>query len=176
MQICDYFVMTNTSLYAELVKLVPVFVGALLAICGGLGSQIFIHKLTARREIANLHRDRLEALIKAVYSHGNWIQEKQTKMVFRNEDHDVASPLDEARMIQTLHFPELANEILAIQQTQIPLIKFINDERIKHMKDKRTFIEGWNPAEFEESYKKYLEAVNAITNKCRNIFESTKKS
>ena len=31
-------------------------------------------------------------------------------MVFRNEMHDVASPLDEVRMFQALYFPQLAGE------------------------------------------------------------------
>lgn len=168
--------MIDSTLYTEFVKLVPVIIGALLAISGGLGSQLIIHKLTVRREVEKYRRERLETLVKAVYSHGQWLEEKHRLMVFRNEDHDIASPLNEARMIQSLHFPELSNEILAVQRAAIPLMKFINTERLKHMADKKTFIEGWNPDEFNEGYQVYLNSVATLTNKCRKLFEATKGS
>ena len=168
--------MAETTILTELAKLVPVLLGGLLAIGGGLASQIVVHRLSGRRDLAKLRRDRIEALVKAIYAHDQWIQAKQTTMIFRNEDHDAPSPLDEARMLQALHLPELAKEVLAIQQAQIPLLEFINAERIKHMKNKEEFVKGWDSAPFDDAYKQYIAAINALVDKCRQLLLSIGES
>lgn len=164
--------MNLTDLYSELAKAVPVLLGGLVAIAGGFGSQLLIHDLTDRRDRIRLRRERLEALVKSVYAHDQWIDAKRRTMIFRNEDHDDPSPLDEARMIQALHFPELAREVLAIQTAQVPLIKFIHAERLKHMKDKEDFIQSWDSSPYNEAYSAYLDAVANLTNKCRSLLSS----
>jgi hypothetical protein len=157
------------SLLTEIAKTVPVLLGGVLAILGGFGSQLLVHRLADKRERAKVRREKLEALVKAVYAHGHWIEEKQTRMVFKNEDHDVLSPLDEARMLQALHFPELASELIAVQRAQLPLVQFVSEQRIKHMKSKEAFIEEWNPAAFNEAYKHYLAATGALVAKARSL-------
>src|ERR1019366_9089701 len=98
--------MTDSSIYAELAKAIPVVVGGLLAIRGVLIGQIATHRFTIKRDRAKLRRERLESFVKAIYAHSQWLDDKQNAMIFANTDHDTASPLDEARMIQALHFPE----------------------------------------------------------------------
>jgi hypothetical protein len=93
-------------------------------------------------------------------------------MVFRNEDHDPLSPLDEARMLQALHFPELDKELLAIQQAHIPLLQFINEQRIKHMRSKESFVAEWNSAPFNDAYKRYLVAVNGLVQRARTLLDA----
>jgi hypothetical protein len=153
----------------EIVKAVPVVVGGLLAIGGGVASQFLVHRLTEKREKANLRRERLEALVKAVYAHDQWLNDMRTRMVFHNEDHDSANPLDEARMLQALHFPELAAKLLAVQQAQIPLLTFINEQRLKHMKNKDTFVAEWDPKPFSEGYKNYLWTVHSLVEEARTL-------
>ena len=164
--------MTDSALVTEIAKAIPVLVGGLLAVAGGVGSQFLVHSLTDRRERFKLRRERIEALVKAVYDHGRWIEEKQTKMVFRNEDHDPPNPLDVARMLQALHFPELQQELLAIQQTHLPLLQFINKQRVEHMKSKEAFIAQWDSAPFNEGYKRYLAAVNALVQRARTLIDA----
>ena len=163
--------MTDSVVLAEIAKAVPVLVGGILAVAGGVGSQFLVHRLTDRRERIRLRRERIESLVKSVYAHGQWLEEKQTKMVFRNEDHDSPNPLDEARMLQALHFPELKNELLAVQQAHIPLLQFINDQRIKHMKDKGSFVAEWDSGPFNEGYKRYLAAVHALVQRARTLLD-----
>jgi hypothetical protein len=164
--------MADSVVFTEIAKAIPVLVGGILAVAGGVGSQFLVHRLTDRREQTKFRQERVEALVKAIYAHGQWIDEKQTKMVFRNEDHDPPNPLDEARMIQSLHFPELKDELLAIQQAYIPLLQFINEQRIKHMKSKESFIAEWNSAPFNDAYKRYLAAVNTLVQRARTLLEA----
>ena len=164
--------MNDSVVLTEIAKAIPVVVGGILAVAGGVGSQFLVHRLADHRDRIKLRRERLEALVKAVYAHGQWLEEKQTKMIFRNEDHDPPNPLDEARMLQSLHFPELANDLLAIQQTYMPLLQFINEQRIKHMKSKDSFIAEWNSGPFNEGYKRYLAAVHALVQHARALLNT----
>ena len=74
-----------------------------------------------------------------------------------------------ARMLQALHFPGLAKELLGVQEAQIPLLKFVNEQRIKHMKSKETFIADWDPTPFNDGYKRYLVAVHSLVQKARSL-------
>lgn len=161
--------MDTPTIYQELVKTTPVVIGGLLAVLGGVIGQIITHRLVASRERQSLFRDRIETLVKALYAHSQWLSEKFNTMVFRNEDHDLPSPLSEAQMLQELYFPELSGEILAIMQAQVPMTQFIAEQRIERMKDQAAWIKSWNPAPYHEMYKSYLKVQKAATEKCRVI-------
>src|SRR5271157_1172507 len=101
--------MADSSIYDEIAKTIPVIVGGLLAIGGGVAAQLVTHHLAVTREARSLRRERLEALVKALYASEQW-QLTAFYSILRNEDHNTQSPLDEVRMIQALHFPELKEE------------------------------------------------------------------
>lgn len=161
--------MTDVSLSVELANAVPVVVGGLLAVAGGLGGQVLTHWLTRKRDRASLRRERLEALVKSVYQYKRWVGDKSTVLIFRNEDHDAPSPLDEANMIQALYFPELASEMLAVEKAFIPLLKFMHEQRIQQMKSREDFIANYDPKPFHVVYEIHLAAVSALLKKCRSF-------
>lgn len=165
--------MADPSIYDELAKVIPVVIGGLLAVGGGIAGQFFTHRFTENREKTKLRRERLESLVKALYVHEQWLAAKWNTMIFRNEDHDTPSPLDEARMLQALHFPELAQAILAVQQAQVPMLEFIGQQRLARMKDQAAWIEEWSTAPYNEAYKHYLLAVGVATTKCKEILYGT---
>ena len=161
--------MTDPTLIEELARAIPVVVGGLLAVGGGLFGQVVTHRLTMKRERSKIQRERLESFVKAIYAHSQWLDEKRNTMIFANSDHDVASPLDEARMIQALHFPELLDAILAVQQTQMPLLDFIGKQRIARMQNQETWLAAWDNEPYNAAYKQYLLAVGLATMKCRKV-------
>lgn len=109
----------------QLLALLPVLLGGLLALSGGVLGQMITHRLTKAREAESLRRQKGEAFVKALYSHMQWIDEKRTTMVMNLKDHDTPAPLDEARMLQRLYFPELASELKAIQTAYVPMLQFL---------------------------------------------------
>lgn len=163
--------MTDATITTQIASAVPVLLGGLLAIAGGLGSQLVIHWLSGSRERTKLRRERIEALVKALYAHEQWVTDKKNKMIFRNEDHDDPAPLNDLRMIQALHFPELAQEVNAVQQAYIPMLKFINEQRIARMKDEKAFIAEWDSTPFDDAYKQHLSAAKVLVEKCRGLFQ-----
>ena len=89
--------------------------------------------------------------------------------MFRHEDHDEPWPLDKARLIQTVYFLQLASETYAVQKACIPMVKFINEQRIKHVKDRDAFIKEYNAEPFDAAYKSSIAAVGALIKKCRAL-------
>ena len=161
--------MAEQSLIGPLISALPVVVGGVLAIAGGLFSQLFVHRLAERREIAKLRRDRIETLMRAVVAQSRWMSEHSTKMMFRNEDHDAPWPLDEARMLQELYFPELNAEMHAVYVACIQIVEFISEQRLKHMKDKEAFVEEYDPTPFNEAYKQYVSTKATLAKRCREL-------
>jgi hypothetical protein len=79
--------------------------------------------------VRQLLPDRLAAFVKALYAHEQWLDDRFTATLFRNEDFHVSSPLNEARMIQAFHFPELAQDIANILRLQVALITFVGEQK-----------------------------------------------
>jgi hypothetical protein len=161
--------MADANLAAQLANALPVIVGGVLAIAGGVASQFVIHHLADSRDRMKMRRERIESLVKALYAHEQWVTDKKNKMIVGNEDHDEPAPLNEIRMLKALHFPELAKEVLAVQEAYMPMLKFIHDQRVSRMKDEKAFIANWNSAPFDEAYKQHLSAANALTERCRAL-------
>ncbi|MBK6958699.1 MAG: hypothetical protein IPH22_10450 [Nitrosomonas sp.] len=158
--------MADVSLTVQFANVLPVIIGGVLAIAGGLASQIAIHRLSDSRDRKKVRRERLESLVKALYAHEQWVTGKQNKLIFKNEDHDEPAPLNEIRMLQALHFPELSKEVLDVQEAFSPMLEFIHNQRIARMKDEKAFIANWNPSPFNEAYKNHLRAAKALTERC----------
>lgn len=160
--------MSEQTTASELVKLVPVLIGGILALSGGVLGQIVSYRLSRRRDRSSIRRERLEALVKALYAHGEWIKNKETTMLFRRQDHDVPTPLGEAQMLQKLYFPELTDDMISVIKAEVPMVNFINEQRISQMKDLDAWFKAWNPTPFYEAYKTYYVAVDSLVRKCRD--------
>lgn len=168
--------MTDVSFYTELAKTIPVVIGGLLAVGGGLIGQVATHRLTAKREQAKLRRERLESLVKALYAHYQWLDDKLTQLLFRSGAHDTPSPLDEVRMIQALYFPELSDEVTAILKTQLPMLEFIYHQHADQMNDLEAWRKAWKSRDRDQytiALTQYLMAVEAMTKKCRELLLAT---
>ena len=163
--------MDTPTIYQELVKVTPLVVGAVLAILGGVMGQFITHILTTRREKNALFRERAESLVRSLYAHSQWLDDK-CNSIFRDEGHDAPSPLAEAQMIQQLYFPELGSVIAAVMQAQIPMMQFVSDQRYKRIKDQNAWAEAWSDAPYGEMYKTHLIVRNAAIAKCRKLLQT----
>jgi hypothetical protein len=117
--------MADTSLGTEILKAVPVVLGGLLAVFGGVAGQYFTHRFTQTREAEKLLREKAEQFIHALYAHRAWLDAKDNATLFHHSDHDVPSPLDQGYALQSLYFPELRPQLDAIRRAEIQLVHFI---------------------------------------------------
>ena len=166
--------MADSSIYSEIAKAVPVVVGGLLAVGGGVIIQIVTYNLALKREKSNLRRERLESLVKALYGHQRWLEEKFQTVVFDNRDHNSPSPIDEARMLQTLYFPELQKQVCAVLDAQVPLLKFIGEQHVARMRDEQAWLQNYDSKPYCDAYERSLNLIVATTLMCRQLI--TKQS
>jgi hypothetical protein len=164
--------MATVDLSLQVANAIPVVVGGLLAVMGGVASQYMTHRLSDSREKKKRRRDRIESLVKAAYAHEQWVVTRRDRLVFRNESHDEPAPLDEVRMLQALHFPELAAEVMAVQKAFLPMLDFINKQRIARMKDEQAFMAAWDATPFNDAYAQHLQATKALVEKCRTVLKA----
>jgi len=168
--------MEEVDVTAEIVKTLPVVIGAALAILGGVAGQIIADNLSRSRERVSLRRERIEALVKALYAHSQWIEDKRTCLLFRGQSHDVPSPLNDAKMLQKLYFPDLAREMLKIYQTEIPILQFIGEQHLARTKDLQSWLNTWNPQPYYDAYAIYLAVLEAAVTKCHDYLTKQIKS
>ena len=157
----------SPEISSELAKALPVILGGALAIFGGVIGQIITHRFTEKRERDALLRNRIELLVKSLYAHSQWLEDHFNSSLIRNEDHDAPSPLAEARMLQKLYFPSLGKELHAVMSAQIPMLKFIGEQRVERLKDFTSWIKAFNRDPYDKMYRVHLEALENATAACR---------
>jgi hypothetical protein len=166
-------VMDALSIHDAVAQAVPVFIGGLIGLAGGLLSQLLIHRLAAKREQQKIRREHLESLVKALYANKQWLEEKFQAMMFRDEKDYRPSPLNEAQMIQSLHFPEMSSVIDKVVQAQLPMMQFIEKQRKDRFIDESKWLRNsWMHKPYAQALDDYMKAVEVATVKCRAVLNS----
>lgn len=162
----------HPSLVNEALKLLPVLAGVLLAVLGGAITQYLTHRFTGKRESKNLLREKAEALVESLYAYSDWLNEKNSKLVFSKEPHDVPSPLDRAWMIQKLYFPELKEPIAAVMAAAAPMVQFNINQRIAQLKDYNAWAKTFDASPYQEMYRLYLAAFETAIAKVSQLVKT----
>jgi hypothetical protein len=163
--------MADPSAPSAIAAAVPVVIGGLLAIGGGVAAQLITHVLAEKREYRTLRRQRLESLLRALYAHSQWLEDRFQALLFRDITHDAPLPLDEAQVIQVLYFPELAEDLSNIRERQRPLRKFIGDQKVVKLADADLWRANWNAKPYYDAYGEYLRAMNLAVAKCQTLMD-----
>jgi len=161
----------NSTIYQELVKAMPIVIGVLIAIFSSVVTLLIGHLLTKKHERNTRFRERIEALVKALYADHAWLNEKRNFM-FNKKEHNAQSPIYEAKMILELYFPELKDEIQAVLDAQADIIKFLGDNYVQIMQDENKWVNSyWDSTKHVELNEKYYEASRTTIKKCREILQ-----
>lgn len=160
------------SLFTESLKLLPVLTGALLAVLGGAITQYLTHRFTRKRESKKLLREKAEALVESLYAYSDWLKEKNSKLAFSKEPHDVPSPLDRAWMIQKLYFPELKESIAGVMAAAAPMVQFNISQRIAQLKDYNAWVKTFDASPYQEMYRLYLASFETAIAKVSQVVKT----
>ena len=153
-----------SAVVAELPKAVPVIVGGILAIAGGIAGQSLTHIVSVRRERKKLIREKAEALIAALYEHRDWVGRENSRLVFGSELPEMPSPLDKAYAIQELYFPELAGSLRNITASMKDIVPYFYKHAKARLADKAAWINTFDSEEFSPLYQAYLNAFQVAVN------------
>jgi len=157
--------MNEPTLTSTIVDMLPVVIGGGLAIFGGVIGQFITHK----RSRKTLYREKAEQLVQSLYDHKQWLTDKQNTRLFRQENHDVPSPLNEVQMIQKLYFPMMKDEIHDIFVSTTPMEQFINEQHLEQMKDRTDWLATYDTSQYNDMYKIYYGNFNVALDKMRTI-------
>jgi ABC-type nitrate/sulfonate/bicarbonate transport system substrate-binding protein len=153
----------NTAL-AELPKIIPVALGGVLAIAGGVAAQTLTHVLSERREQRKLFREKAEALIAALYEHREWLKSENNRLVFGSDLQELPSPLDRAYAIQELYFPDLAKSLVGINSSMKNILPYFAKHAKARLTNKEVWIKSFDGNEFTPLYEAYLAAWQCAIN------------
>ena len=156
-------------------ELLPILVGGILALSGGFFGQLWTSYLDRKKSKRELRLSKSEALVQALYEHAEWLDDKRKNLLFRQQEHEAPSPMNKVKALQDLYFPHLAAELLDVMKAEIPMVKFLSQQRIEQMKDLSNWLENNNLEDYNPMYQDYLIAFRAMVNGVtREVHRETK--
>jgi hypothetical protein len=91
--------------------LLPVVIGGLIAIVGGLVGPTFVDRVKAKTERQRRRAEKFEELVLALYEHRHWMERARVIRVFSDNDVVEASPIAKVETISAIYFPEFREQI-----------------------------------------------------------------
>jgi hypothetical protein len=99
---------TTTSIW---VVLLPVIVGGVIGVFGGIVGPPFVHYLQQRAEKKKKRAEKYEELVLALYEHRHWLETVTAIRTLGREGTETVSPLPKAQAIASVYFPEFDERI-----------------------------------------------------------------
>jgi len=91
--------------------LVPVIVGGLLGLAGGLVGPWLIENRREKSERKKRREQKLEELVAAIYEHKHWLGTMRQIRVFGAQEAETISPFTKVEAIATVHFPNFLEKL-----------------------------------------------------------------
>ncbi|MCS6120239.1 hypothetical protein G3444_15225 [Shewanella baltica] len=161
---------------AELTKTIPVIVGALIAMAGGLAGTTLTHIFSWRRERRKLIQDKAEKLIEALYEHRDWVARENSRLVFGLELPESPSPLDKAAAIQELYFPKAEPEFRKITASMKDITAYCYKQAHARISRNSEWISEFDGKEFHPMWQEYLLAFHSAVNKIVKLTKDETKT
>lgn len=98
------------QLLEQLVELIPIFAGAVIALAGG-ALKYWIDRSERRKQI---RREKLERLLQLAYDLKPWTGKVDDRYTFGTISDHLLSPIEEMEVLSNLYFPDLTSDIDAV--------------------------------------------------------------
>jgi len=121
---------TTQTATQQIIGLIPVVFGALIALAGG-GIKYWIDQIDKRKA---RRREKLERLLHLAYGVREWTGSLDGRYAFGTDSDELPSPIEEARVICTIYFPELSDEIKHVAVTALRysgVVRTLGAERLR---------------------------------------------
>lgn len=143
------------------VQLLPVIVGGLLAMGGGLiagASTIFISWRKDKTDLKVRRAEKIEQLAAAIYEFDHWLETKQSIMVYLTDEKLGPSPFYKIQAIAAVYFPALLPQIALLKGGSHIFTDWIAKAALKRLEGN---IAGVNEG-LTGAYNPYLEAQSGL--------------
>jgi hypothetical protein len=147
----------------QLVPLIPVIAGAVIALAGGW----IKHWVERREQRSHRRREKLERLLERVYSLKPWTDSLDQRLAFGTSDIEIASPIEDIEVISNLYFHGLKPEIDAIVHAASNYSAEMHRLSADRLTNKRVAPDAGST--IQEHYVPRTRAIRALTDKARVI-------
>lgn len=149
--------------------LVPVIVGGVIGLAGGLLGPPLTHWLNKKTDRKKREAQKLEELIDALYEYSHWLASIQNIRVFGHEMPEKPNPISKAIAITAIHFPQFNSEILELEL-------MTNSYHQWMFSRARARLDGTKSGEltqgFSDAYKPFLEKFNVVVKRLKDYAEA----
>jgi hypothetical protein len=143
--------------------LLPVIVGGLIAIVGGLVGPTFVERTKAKAERERKRREKFEELVLAIYEHRHWISTMRGSKVFGHDDFLAPSPMAKIETISAIYFPVFRDQIHDLDILADKYEFWMMEARRKRLNGDDTYVEGGT-----EAHRAYSEAALRLLKELRD--------
>jgi hypothetical protein len=161
----------EVTLGSELIKQIPLVIGALIALVATLTNTVLSDKKADKREQRLIKQQRLEAIARVVVVHDEWICKLHNHKLF-NEDNGVClSPLLEEASVLALYFSELSPSFNDLRVVDLELRKLISERfaaQIGKPFNGTEYMHEFQPG-WKECYASYLEKRGRALDECGRL-------
>lgn len=142
---------------ADPVSLLPVVVGGLLTMAGGVigsGVTVVLKLVESRNDRKKRRAEKFEALVELVYEHDHWLENKRNALIRGGEVKIYVSPIAKIEAISAVYFPGFNEAVSKLAKTTIDFEVWILAAALKERDQKPVaeILEG--NAEASDPYQK----------------------
>ena len=137
--------------------LLPVIVGGLIAISGGFFGPWFIESRKENSEKKKRRAEKFEQLVAALFEYEHWLDVIRDMQLVANQDNIVPtmppSPFAKLHALSAIYFPEVEEQIIALQRAGKDFEVWIFEARQKRVSGDKNYYDG-----YVDAYKPYAKA------------------
>jgi len=157
-----------SDFWGMLVSLMPVIVGGLIGVVGGLAGAGYGSRLSEKREHKTRRREKLEALVTAAYELDIWIKREENANLWDGPDNFEQSPLARIETVALLHFSDLKAEADAVSLAVKQYRMWILDGRKRKLQSSPPIVPQEHVAALEGVYMPFLAAREALLKRAKD--------
>lgn len=159
--------LSSSTITSQLVALIPVAAGAVIALAGG-AIKLWVDRKERKNE---RRREKLERLLYIAYELKDWSGRVDDRYVWGTERERIAFPAEEIMVISTLYFPDLDNEAAQLVNCANAYVRECISIGVEKAKAQGVLPE--NIADrLRGPYKSLIDAIGDFTKKARLLTQS----
>jgi hypothetical protein len=142
-------------------SLLPVIVGGMLTIAGGLigtGATLLTNWRQARIDMVKQRAAKFEELVCSVYDLDDWLDARQDILIYGSTEKSGPSPVARMEAIGAVYFPSFLSRIAALKATTIPYHLWMAEAAQRKKQGNLARVDDG----LMDAYKPYLNARDAL--------------
>ena len=158
--------------FSEIIKsimaLVPVILGAIIGVAGGLVGTTYAHRLSNGQAKTAEKKEKLESLVSEAYEIKIWLKKQENYSLWGSDQVLERSPISKIKAIELLYFPELNIQVQELSVKALAYEAWINEGFQIRLVDNKS-------QAYEEHIEKNLDVFVPLTRSINEVLDKAKE-